>query len=109
MKDGGGFSVRGSFDLDGTIVPNGPGKWKLSGQFSVSESDFAVGVPIASAMGSFGGSTGMNTDTALFLIDIPVRPPAANAAAGTARHSVPFSLDIAAPAKAQFSVTLTQM
>lgn len=113
MKDGGGFSFKGTFDLSGTIVPTGPGTWKLSGQFSVAEPDFAVGTPMATTMATFGttkdGTTGMVTNTSLVLIDVPVRPPATRAPEGTAPRSIPISLDIEAPADAQFTVTLTQL
>ena len=112
MKEGTGLNIRGTFNLTGTIVPNGPGKWKFSGQFSVAEPDFSVGTLLASAMGTFRTTTesasGISTDASLVLIDIPVSPPAAKAPEGTALRSIPISLDIDAPPNAQFTVTLTQ-
>ncbi len=113
LKDGAGFSVHGTFNLSGTIVPDGPGKWKFSGQFSVAEVDFAVGTLLASSMGTFGvtqdSATGMSTNAAFVLIDIPVRPPALKAPEGTVPRTVPLTLEIDAPPNAQFTVTLTQM
>jgi hypothetical protein len=112
MKDGGGFTFKGTFNLSGTIVPSGPGKWKLNGQFSVAEPDFEIGTPLATTMGSFGntkdGVTGMVTNASLVMIDIPVRPPAVRAPEGMAPRSIPVSLDIDAPPNAQFTVTLSQ-
>ena len=110
IKDSPGFNIRGTFDLTGTIVPTGAGKWKLSGQFSVAEPDFAVGVPVAASMGTFSPTgTGMAMDASVVIITIPVRPPAAKAAEGSAPRTLPFSLDFDAPEKAQFTVCLTQM
>ncbi len=112
VKDGGGFTFKGTFNLSGTIIATGPGKWKLSGQFSVAEPDFEIGTPLATAMGTFStgtdGTAGMSTNAALVLIDIPVRPPAARAPEGTAPRNIPVLLDFDAPDNAQFTVTLTQ-
>jgi len=111
LEGGAGFDVKGTFNLAATIVPNGPGKWKLSGQFSMAEADFAVGAPEISIMGSFDptGSGGIKADASIIMITVPVRPPAAKAPEGTAVRNLPISLDIDAPEKAQFTVTLSQM
>ena len=110
LKDGAGFSVRGTFNLEGMIVPNGAGKWKFSGQFSMAETDFAVGVPAAATMGTFSPTgVGMSMDASVVMITLPVRPPASKAAEGSAPRTIPFSLDFDAPEKAQFTVCLTQM
>jgi hypothetical protein len=112
MKDGAGFNVRGTFNLAGTIVPNGPGKWKFTGQFSMAEPDFAAGVPVATTMGTFAptaNGVAMTTDASMVMIAIPVQPPGAQAPEGTAPRSIPVSLDFDAPEKAEFTVSLTQM
>jgi hypothetical protein len=111
-KDGTGFNVRGTFNLEGSIVPNGPGKWKFTGQFSVAEPDFAVGILSILPMAKLGPIEGGKTnpeDNVMIMIDIPVRPPAASAPEGSAKRSVPVSLDIDAPATADFTVSLTQL
>ncbi len=113
-KDGAGFNVMGTFNLSGAIVPSGPGKWKFTGQFSMAEPDFAIGTPTTSTMGTLsptGNGIGMSVgeDAAIVIIAIPVRPPSARAPEGTAPRSIPVSLDLDAPEKAQFTVSLTQM
>jgi hypothetical protein len=111
MKDGPGFTVHGTFNLSGTIVPTGPGKWKFSGQFSMAEPDFAVGAPEVSSMGTFNpNNTGpaMTTDASLMMIAIPVSPPAGRAPEGSTPRVIPVSLEMDAPESAQFTVTLTQ-
>jgi len=76
----------------------------------VAEADFAVGVPVAASMGTFSpNGGGMGMDASLVMITLPVRPPAARAAEGTAVRTLPFSLDFDAPETAQVTVCLTQM
>ena len=108
--DGSGFDFHGTFNLTGAIVPNGPGKWKLSGQFSVAETDFAVGTPEIVNMGMIDlTGSGAPADTAMINVVLPVRPPAAKAPDGAAMRVVPVQADIDAPEKVRFGVTFTQM
>ena len=113
LPDGKGYSLRGTFNLSGTITPAGPGKWLLKAEYRVAEADFSAGTPMITALGEVGpgagGDVAVTQNPQMVLVDLPVSPPSAPAPEGAALRRVPVEAEIAAPDHAAFNVFFTTM
>ncbi len=108
----GGFDVEGTFNLRAVLAPETPGKWRLKGEFSMRETDLAVGEPMVAPVQDVtlgGGMQAVSGDGTSFMIVIPVRPPAAQAPETDPVRPLPLDFAFDAPEGAHFNITYAQM
>lgn len=113
--DGKGYAVAAKFPVEGlsmqgTLVPQAPGKWVLTGQFTSTIEAFSPGPPSIQVLGTMvpkeGGGLGFQGNTGEIMILFPAPMPPAGAPRLAEARTLPFNLAFDAPDNAVFQVML---
>ncbi len=111
MEGAAGFSISGSYGLEGNIARPDPNaeRWQLTGSFTFPTSGFAVGKPLVIPIQTMllaPGKARLEGGTNEFLIQIPVSLPQTQAGLSQEEVNVPVATTIFADKDAKFTVTL---
>ena len=113
--NGKGYAVAAKFPVEGlsmqgTLVPQAPGKWVLTGQFTSTIEAFSPGPPSIQVLGTMvpkeGGGLEFQGNAGEVMILFPAPMPPADAPRLAEARTLPFNLAFAAPDNAAFQIML---
>lgn len=115
VTEGKGYVLRSKFpveglSMEGSLVPEGPGKWVFSGQFKSTIDSFAPGQPTVQVIGSMvpkeGGGLEFQGNAGEVIILFSAPMPPADAPKLAEPKVLPFKLSFDAPDTAAFNIML---
>ena len=111
MKDGLGYTIRGSFGLAGTITKAAPEdpEWTLAAEFAFETGGYIVGAPYVTAVQDMViglQSATLREGSGEVLVNIPITMPPKDATLAKGIHKVPVSAKVRAGKDARFTILL---